>query len=164
MFNGLSPMELAAARIEHLDPVAHELFLPKRHWKKNCVTDIDPETVKLQIIYSGNRKKGPLLISRQTRGHFTRDGLWRLVKRVALRTSIPSAEKVCPLILKRTFARIFLKTPGNTVAALQKAFSHKHLWSTAHYLKFLLDDVHHEKSRMMRRIEDAKTKSARLVS
>lgn len=164
MYNGLSPMELANARIEHLDPVNRELFLPRRHWKDNQVTDIDPETVRLQIMYSGNRKKGPLLISRKTQGHFARNGLWDLIKRIAAQTNILGKQQINPLILKRTFARIFLKTPGNTVAALQKAFSHKHLWSTAHYLRFVLDDVRREKGEMMKRVEHAKTKQSRLVS
>lgn len=161
-FNGLSPSELANARIEHLDPIEGTLFLPHRHWKNNCVTHIDPETIQLQIVYSGDRKKGPLLISRLTKGHFSRDGLWRLVRRVASNTSIPDAEHVCPLVLKRTFAREWLRS-GGTIGSLQKQFSHKHLWSTAHYLRFFMEDVRHDHIQFMRRIQNAKTKSTRLV-
>ena len=156
MFNGLSPMELANARIEHMDPISRELYLPKRHWKRNCVTTIDPETVRLQIMYSGSRKKGPLLRSYKTKGHFTPRGFWRLIKTIAMRTNIPGKESITPLVLKRTYARLYLKTRGNTVAGLQKSFSHKHLWSTAHYLIFVLDDVHEEKARMMKRVEGVK--------
>lgn len=158
MFNGLSPMELSRARIEHLDPVDRILYLPKRHWKKNETADIDSETVKLQIIYSGDRKKGPLLRSRRTGGHLTKWALYALVKRVALRTLIPGKEFICPLILKRTFGRLFLQTTGNTVLGLQRAFSHKHIWSTGHYLKYVLDDVKIEKGRMMDRLARAKDK------
>jgi len=163
MLNGLSPMEIVNARIEYLDPVDCELFLPRRHWKNNETADIDPKTVGLQIIYSGGRKKGPLLRSHKTKGHFTKAGLWELTKRIAARTSIHDKEKICPLVLKRTFARLFLKTPGNTLPALQKAFGHKHIWSTSHYLRFVLDDVKKEKTRMLERIGDAKTKSVRQV-
>lgn len=154
MLNGLSPMELSNARIEHLDPMEGTLFLPRRHWKKDCLTDIDEETVKLQIIYSGSRKKGPLVRSRNTRGHIQPKSFCRLVKLVAVHTTIPNAERITPLILKRTFARLYIKTPGNTIAGLQKQFSHRHLWSTAHYLKFVLDDVKIEHNRMVRRIEE----------
>jgi len=154
MLNGLSPMELSNARIEHLDPVDCTLFLPQRHWKRNCLTNIDSETVKLQIIYTGDRKKGPLIRSRNTKGHIQPKGLWRLVKLIAQRTTIPNVQLISPLVLKRTFARLYIKTRGNTIAGLQKQFSHKHLWSTAHYLRFVLDDVKIEHNRMVRRIEE----------
>lgn len=102
--------------------------------------------------------------SRKTKGHFRPIGLWNLVKRVAERTSIPSKEQVSPLILKRTYARMYLKTRGNTVAGLQKSFSHKQLWSTAHYLRFILDDVREEKNRMMERIRhESEKERVRLV-
>jgi integrase len=156
MFNGLSPMELSQARIENLDPVTCELFLPRRHWKNNCVADIDAETVRLQILYSGDRKKGPLLVSRKTGGHYARTGLTDLVKRIAERTNIVGKELVSPLILKRTYAKFYLRTPGNTIGGLQKSFSHKHLWSTAHYLRFVMEDVQEEKQRMMERLEGTK--------
>lgn len=162
-FNGLSPMELANARIEHLDPVECTLFLPKRHWKKNCQTDIDAETVRLTIIYCGDRKRGPLIQSRYG-GHFRSKGLLRLVKRVARRTIIRDRHKISALILKRTFAKLFLKTPGNTIGGLQKQFSHKHLWSTAHYLRFDMDDVREEHDAMMRQIENAKRKPVELTT
>jgi len=64
LFNGLSPMELSNGRVEHLDPLSCTLFLPRRHWKHNCLADIDPETVRLQVMYSGDRVEGPLLIGR----------------------------------------------------------------------------------------------------
>jgi integrase len=163
VFNGLSPMEVSAARIEDLDPVENILFLSKRHWKKNCVCNIDAETVKLQIIYSGNRKKGPLLRSMRG-GHFSRFGIWQIVRIVAMRTMIPDKKKVSPLVLKRTFAREYLKTPGNTVCSLQKQFGHKHLWSTAHYLRFTLEDVRRNHVRMMDRIRSVKTESVRQIS
>lgn len=162
VFNGLSPMEVAAARIEHLDPVECTLFMPRRHWKDNCIADVDTETVRLQIIYTGSRKKGPLIRSRKL-GHFSPKGLWRLVKRVALRTQIAEKEKISPLILKRTFAREYLVTPGNTLGSLQKQLSHKHLWSTAHYLRFIMEDVRRNHSRMMRRVEHAKTERLRPI-
>jgi len=150
LFNGLSPMEIAAARIEHLDPVECTLFLPRRHWKRNCIADIDPETVQLQIVYCGSRKKGPLLRSRK-RGHFSPSGIYRLVKQVAQRLTIPNAEKISPRILKRTFAREWLLARG-TIGSLQKQFGHKHLWSTAHYLRFDLEDVRRNHARLMRRV------------
>lgn len=163
MLNGLSPMELASARIEHLDPVESILFLPRRHWKRNCITDIDRETVKLQIVYSEGRKKGPLLVSRTTGGHYMPSGLWDLIKRVAARSNIVGKESITPLILKRTFAREWLLS-GGSVSSLQEQFSHRHLWSTAHYLRFVMEDVKRDHNRFMERIKDAKTKSARLVS
>jgi len=150
LFNGLSSIEVAAARIEHLDPVECTLFLPKRHWKRNCVCDIDPETVRFQAIYSGDRKKGPLLRS-QKPGHFTRGGIFGVVKRVAERTDIPWKENISPRTLKRTFAREWLLA-GGTIGSLQKQFSHKHLWSTAHYLQFVMEDVKHDHAALMRRI------------
>lgn len=156
-------MEICNARIEHLDPVECHLFMPRRHWKDNQTGDIDPDTVRLQIVYSGARKKGPLLRS-QKGGHFTRHGIWHIVKRVTRRTAIPDAERICPLILKRTYARIFLRTPGNTIGALQKSFSHKHLSSTARYLRFVLNDVRREKVRMMRRVKLVEEERPRLVS
>jgi len=163
LFNGLSPMEIAEARIEHLDPVECTLFLPRRHWKRNCLVDIDPGTVQLQIVYSEGQKKGPLI--RAIRGgHISDNWIWEIVKRVARRTSIPGAEEISPLILKRTFAREFLLTPGNTIGALQRQFSHKHLWSTAHYLRFVLEDVRRNHARMMERVERAKAERPRLVS
>lgn len=163
VLNGLSPMEIANGRIEDLDPIESTLFLPKRHWKRNCLADIDSETVKIQAIYSGDRKKGPLLRSRRTGGHLTKWALWALVKRVARRTSIPNAEKINPLILKRTFAREWLLA-GGIVSSLQKHFSHRHLWSTAHYLRFMMEDVRRDHVQFMRRIRDAETESTRLVS
>lgn len=162
LFNGLSPMEISGARIEHLDPIECTLFLPRRHWKRNCMTDIDPETLRLQIIYSDNRKKGPLIRSRAG-GHLSRLSMWLIVKKVAARTNIPNKEKISPLILKRTFAREYLLTPGNTVGTLQKQFSHRHLWSTAHYLRFLQEDVRRNHRRMMRRIEKEPNELPRLV-
>ena len=163
VYNGLCPMEIAGARIEHLDPVECTLFLPRRHWKRNCIADIDPETVRLQAIYSGSRKKGPLIRS-QKHGHFCTAGIYQVVKRVARRTTIPNAGKISPRILKRTFAREWLLSQG-TVGSLQKQLGHKHLWSTAHYLKFLLDDVRRNHVRLMRRVQDGKkTERARLVS
>jgi len=174
MLNGLSNMEVANARIEHLDPVDCTLELPRRHWKRNCITNIDTETVRLQIIYSGNRKKGPLLRSQRTRGHLRPCSILDLVKRVAGRTNIPSKEKICPLVLKRTFARMYLGSsvcphcgkvvPKNTLGGLQKAFGHKHLSSTARYLRYDMDEAREraqEKSRMVRRLSRAKAESVR---
>jgi len=163
VYNGLSPGEVSAARIEHLDVVECTLFLPKRHWKRNCICNIDIETVKLQVIYSGSRKKGPLLRS-QKGGHFTRHGIWHIIRRVALRTNIRGKNMISPRMLKRTFAREYLKTPGNNIGSLQKQFSHKHLWSTAHYLRFILDDVRADHARMMERIRSVKTKPVRQIS
>ena len=150
MFNGLCPMELANSRIEYLDPVECALYLPKRHWKRNCITDIDPETVKLQVIYSENRTEGPLI-----RTYFDkpphRTTINNIVKRVAQRTSIPGKRDISPLILKRTFAREWLRK--GSVGTLQKQLSHKHLWSTAHYLRFVLDDVKPDHKRLMQRVD-----------
>lgn len=164
LFNGLSPMEISAARIEHLDPVECMLYLPRRHWKNECVCRIDHETVKQQIIYSGDRKKGPLLRSQTTGGHYSRCGIWQVIKRVARGTIIPDRERISPRVLKRTFAREYLLTPGNTVGSLQKQFSHLHLTSTAHYLRFVMEDVRRDHARMMERIEGAKTKPVRQIS
>ena len=163
LYNGFSPMEISRARIEHLDPVLCKLFMPRRHWKNNCYPDVDPETVRLQIIYSGARKKGPLIRAHHG-GHLTRFGVWHIVKRAAQRTTIPDAERVCPLILKRTYARVFLKTPGNTVKELQESFDHIHLEATARYLRFTREDVARAKARMMRRVEHAKAEPLRQVS
>ena len=163
VYNGLSPMEISAARIEHLDPVECVLFLPRRHWKRNCICDVDPETVRLQIVYSGARKKGPLIRS-QKGGHLSRVGIWQAVKRVARRTSIPGAVEISPLILKRTFAREWLLAHG-TVGSLQKQLSHKHLWSTAHYLRFVMEDVRRNHARLMERVKRGQeAERLRLVS
>ena len=162
MLNGLSNMEIAYGRIEHLDPVEYTLFLPKRHWKRNCLTTIDPETVQHQIVYSGPRKRGPLIRS-QMNGHLTPMWIWGITKKVAQRTTIPDKGKINPLILKRTFAKNWLER-GGTVGSLQKQFSHKHLSSTAHYLRFDLRDARRDHKRMMEPFKDVKTKFARLVS
>ena len=159
VYNGLCPMEIAGARIEDLDPIECTLFLTRRHWKNNQVCDIDPETVRLQAIYSGSRKKGPLIRS-QKHGHFCTAGIYQVVKRVARRTTIPAAEKISPRILKRTFARIWLLATKN-VCSLQKQFSHKHLWSTAHYLRFDLDDVKENHDRMMRKVKRGQRRELR---
>ena len=149
VFNGLSPMEVSEARIEHLDPVAGVLFLPRRHWKRNCIADIDSETVRLQIMYSANQTKGPLIRALKG-GHVGRFWIWHLVKRIAQRTTIPDKERISPIVLKRTFAREWLLS-GGTIGSLQKQFSHKHLWSTAHYLRFLMEDVKKNHAKLMRR-------------
>ena len=151
LLNGLAPMELANARIEHLDPVECTLFLPKRHWKRNCVAHIDADTVKLQIMYSGDRVEGPLI---RTWGEKPphRTTMNVIIKRIALRTTIPRKDAISPLVLKRTFGRLWIKSTGN-VCTLQKQFSHKHLWSTAHYLRFVMEDVSPDHSRMMEQLE-----------
>jgi len=149
--NGLSPMELSNGRIEHLDPLSCTLFLPRRHWKRNCLTDIDSETVRLQVIYSGDRTEGPLIRVRGG-GRPAPMTLWDIVKNIALRTSIPGREAISPLVLKRTFAREWLLS-GGSVGTLQKQFSHKHLWSTAHYLRFVMEDVQPNHRRMVRQLE-----------
>ena len=154
LFNGLSPMEISSARIEHLDPIENTLFLPRRHWKTNCVTDIDPETVRLQILYSEDQREGPLIRS-QMRGHYSLKGIWGVVKRVARRTYIPNKELISPIILKRTFAREWLQAQG-TLGTLQKQLGHKHLWSTAHYLRYVLEDVRRNHAKFMRRIRPDK--------
>ena len=156
IFNGLSPMEVSDARIEHLDPVECSLFLPRRHWKRNCVTDIDPETVRIQILYSGPLEKGPL-IRRRDGCHISRLWIRHLVKRVAHQTTIPGKEKISPLVLKRTFAREWLLS-GGTVGSLQKQLGHRHLWSTAHYLRFIMEDVKRNHVRMIRRCKDERRK------
>jgi len=162
-FNGLGPMEISEGRIENLDPVECRLFLPHRHWKRNCIADIDPETVRLQIIYSEGRKKGPLIRS-AAGGHIRRWGIWQIVKKVAARTAIPGAEKVTPLVLKRTFAREWLLA-GGSIGSLQKQFSHKHLWSTAHYLRFDLEDVQRNHAKLMERVaHEERDERPRLVS
>jgi integrase len=147
VFNGLSPMELSEARVENLDPLSCTLFLPRRHWKRNCLADIDPETVRLQVMYSVDREKGPLIRAQQG-GHLTDNWLWHIVKDIALRTSIPGKEAISPLILKRTFAREWLLA-GGCLGTLQKQFSHKHLWSTAHYLRFVMEDVKPDHARIL---------------
>jgi len=151
LFNGLSPMEISDARIENLDPVERTLFLPRRHWKRNVITDIDPETVRLQIMYSGNLTQGPLIRSKKG-GHLGREWIWQTVKTVARRTTIPGKETISPLTLKRTFAREWLLS-GGSIGALQKQLGHLHLWSTAHYLRFVMEDVKRNHARMMRRWE-----------
>jgi len=163
LYNGLSSGEIAASRIEYLDPVECTLFLPRRHWKRNCICSVDPETVRLQIVYSGSRKAGPLIRS-QKGGHFTRAGIYYLVKRVAARTRIPDPRSISAWTLKRTFAREWLLA-GGSVSSLQKQFSHKHLWSTAHYLRFVLEDVRRNHARLMERVKhEQATERPRLVS
>jgi integrase len=162
LFNGLSRQEVRQARIEHLDPVECVLFLPKRHWKRNCVCHIDPETARLQIVYSDGRKKGPLIRS-DVGGHCSAVCLHRIVKRVAARTDIPEKERISQLVLKRTFAREWLLA-GGTIGSLQKQFSHRWLWSTAMYLRFIMDDVKQDHAQLMRRVEvGQETESVRLV-
>jgi integrase len=77
---------------------------------------------------------------------------------VAKRTCIAGKEKVSPIVLKRTFARIWLlsggKKNGGNVCTLQKQFGHKHLWSTAHYLRFFMDDVKADHLNMLERFND----------
>lgn len=152
LYNGLNSGEIADGRIEHLDPVENRLFLPWRHWKHNCICKIDAKTVHLQVEYSGTQEMGPLLVSNKG-GHYSREGIYYLVNHVARRTNIPNKKGISPRTLKRTFAREYLRTPGNTVAGLQKQFGHKHLWSTAHYLPYVLDEVEIEQNRMIERIE-----------
>jgi len=154
VFNGLCPMELANARIEHLDPVECTLFLPKRHWKRNCIADIDSETVRLQIMYSGDRTEGPLIRARAEKPPH-RTSMNVIVKRVAHRTKIANNHGISPLVLKRTFAREWLLSHGS-VATLQKQFSHKHLWSTAHYLRFVLKDVREDHGRFMKHVDEGR--------
>lgn len=153
MLNGLAPMELSLARLEGLDPVNCTLFLPKRHWKKNCLADIDFETVRLQVVYAGERIEGPLLLGRK--GNVKQVWLWHIVKTVASRTNIAGKDKVSPIILKRTFARAWLLSgsnkDGGNLATLQKQFGHKHLWSTAHYVRFFMEDVKIDHKRMIDR-------------
>jgi integrase len=154
MLNGMAPKELSLARVEGLDPVNCTLFLPKRHWKKNCLTDIDAQTVRLQIIYSGDRTTGPLLTGRLSDG-LRYQRLYEIVKEIAARTNIAGKEKISPIILKRTFAKIWLRSgsrkDGGNLGSLQKQFSHKHLWSTAHYLRFFMDDVKEDHLHMIER-------------
>jgi len=162
VYNGLSPMEVSDGRIENLDPVECTLFLPRRHWKRNCLAHIDAETVRLQIIYSGGRKSGPLIRSNKG-GHLGRFGIWHLVRRVALRASLPNPRSISPRTLKRTFAREWLLSGGN-IGSLQKQLSHKHLWSTAHYLQFVMEDILENHAKLMRRVKhDQATKRPRLV-
>jgi len=163
VFNGLTPLELAEARIEHLDPVEATLFLPRRHWKRNCVCSIDPETIKLQAIYSGGRRAGPLVRSNKG-GHYDRIGIYYVVKRLAAKTDIPDKGDISPRTLKRTFAREWLLA-GGTVGSLQRQFSHKHLWSTAHYLRFIMEDVRRNHARLMERVSHEQAdERPRLVS
>jgi len=152
LFNGLCPMELSNGRIEHLDPLSCTLFLPRRHWKRNCITDIDPETVRLQVIYSEDRSEGPLIRGR-TGKSLKPFWLWQVVKDVSMRTSIPGKELICPLVLKRTFAREWLLS-GGSIGSLQKELGHKHLWSTAHYLRFVMEDVKPDHNRLIRRVQE----------
>ncbi len=153
LLNGLAPTELSLARLEGLDPVECTLFLPKRHWKKNCVTDIDAGTVRLQIIYAGDRTTGPLIMGRQ--GGLKYHQMWDIVKQVAMRTMIPGKEKISAVVLKRTFAKIWLtsgsKKNGGNLGSLQKQFSHRWLSSTAHYLRFFMDDVRPDHLNMIER-------------
>lgn len=157
LLNGLAPMELSLARIEYLDPVECTLFLPKRHWKRNCIAHIDSETVKLQIVYSEDRREGPLIRGRYENKQPDRSTFNNIVKRIAERTNIIGKKAICPIVLKRTFGKEWLKSGGN-VGSLQKAFSHKHLWSTAHYLRFFMDDVKEDHTRLLRRIEGIEQK------
>lgn len=171
LYNGLSPMEVADGRIEHLDAVEHVLFMPRRHWKRNCVCDIDAETVRLQTIYAGGRKKGPLLPTRYG-GHYSTQGIRKIVKRVARRTDIPGKERISAVVLKRTFARewirprrirsiqcpdcgfeisVDLQVVVGSLGSLQKQFSHKHLKTTAHYLRFVLEDIDEDHQRLMQK-------------
>ncbi len=150
LLNGLAPTELSLARLEGLDPVNCTLFLPRRHWKRNCIVSVDAGTVHLQLAYAGNRTNGSLLRGRGSAG-LGYQRLWEIVKEVAMRTRIPQKQKVSPIVLKRTFAREWLLSGGG-VGTLQKQFSHKHLWSTAHYLRFILEDVKPEHKRMIAKV------------
>ncbi len=162
LFNGLNPMELASARIEHLDVINGVLWLPRRHWKNNCVCDIDRETIQLQTMYSDGRRKGPLLRS-QRRGHLSPPHLRYLVHRIADRTEIRGKEHICPRVLKYVFATTWLDTGGN-LGSLQKQLSHKHLWSTGRYLRFTMRDVKNDHARLIWRAKHAqKTEPLRPV-
>jgi len=162
-FNGLSSGEIAAGRVEYMDPVECTLFLPWRHWKRNCLCSIDSETVKLQAIYSEGRKAGPLLRSNKG-GHLDRVAVYYIIKRVAAKTRIPGREGISPRTLKRTFAREWLLA-GGSLGSLQKQLGHKHLWSTAHYLRFILEDVQRNHARLMERVKvEQASERPRLVS
>jgi site-specific recombinase XerD len=108
-------------------------------------------------MYAGDRAEGFLLTGRCTEG-LKYQRFWEIVKAVAMRTNIAGKEKISPIVLKRTFAKIWLKSgrkkDGGNLGSLQKQFSHKHLWSTAHYLRFFMDDVKEDHLNMLERFND----------
>lgn len=171
LYNGLAPGELSRGRLEHLDAAEHVLFMPRRHWKRNCICNIDAETISLQAVYSEGRRKGPLLVSGKG-GHFTPGGIYKVVNRVAARTDISDKNRISPIVLKRTFAREWLRprlvksilcprcghqidvdfqVVVGSLGSLQKQFSHKHLKNTAHYTRFVLEDVEPDHLRLMQK-------------
>jgi integrase len=134
---------------------------------------IDKETLFLTAEYIGARKRGPLI--RGWRGTpLTRHAIWYIVKRTARRAGVRCADKISPRTLKYIFAttwlkpkpvpflvrcpccerafRVFIPLPGS-VGTLQKQLSHKHLESTAAYLRFVMDDVRPEYDRLMRYVQ-----------
>lgn len=173
LFVGLEPREIGEACIEHIDFVEGTLYIPSRHWHKDGYPCVDQETLHLTAKYAGSQTQGPLIRGAHG-GHLKRMQIWRIVRDAAVRAGVRCAHKIHPRTLKYIFAttwlkpkpvpflvrcpccdrvfQIFIPLPGS-VGTLQKQLSHKHLSSTAHYLKFIMDDVRPEYDRLMRYVQ-----------
>jgi integrase/recombinase XerD len=81
--------------------------------------------------YLGDRESGPLILA--PRGaRISRDQVYRLVRKVAIRAKVPHADKVSPHSLRHAFVTLSLDA-GAMVEDVQDAVGHKSLDTTMRY-------------------------------
>ena len=130
--NGLRIDEALSRDIEHLDVErGHKVLRLLRKGGKRGVAVLSPPTVCALEAYIGNRHGGPIFVTKTGR-RMDEPSAWRLVRRLARRAGIESAERLNPHSLRHAFVTAALDA-GVSLRDVQDAAGHADPRTTRRY-------------------------------
>jgi site-specific recombinase XerD len=132
MFTGVRASELCEADVEHLgrERGHRTLDITRKGGAVQRIVLTAAAVAALEA-YLADRKTGPLVVGPKGK-RITRDQVYRLVRKVAVRAGVPHASKVSPHSLRHAFVTLSLDA-GSNVEDVQDAVGHKSLDTTMRY-------------------------------
>jgi site-specific recombinase XerD len=130
--NGLRIDEALSRDIEHLDVErGHRVLRLRRKGGKRAVAVLSPPTVRVLQAYLGDRDAGPIFVTKTGR-RMDEPAAWRLVRRLARRAGIASADRLNPHSLRHSFVTAALDA-GVSLRDVQDAAGHADPRTTRRY-------------------------------
>jgi integrase/recombinase XerD len=130
--NGLRIDEALSRDVEHLDVErSHRVLRLRRKGGKKAVAVLSAPTVRALEAYLGARRTGPIFITKTGR-RMDEPAAWRLVRRLARRAGIDSADRLNPHSLRHAFVTAALDA-GVSLRDVQDAAGHADPRTTRRY-------------------------------
>jgi integrase/recombinase XerD len=130
--NGLRVDEALSRDVEHLDVErGHRVLRLRRKGGARATAVLSPPTVRALEAYLGGRESGPIFITKTGR-RMDEPAAWRLMRRLARKAEIASAERINPHSLRHSFVTAALDA-GVSLRDVQDAAGHADPRTTRRY-------------------------------